>query len=203
VTLPSIALIGFGEVGQTLAADLQARGIDDLIAWDRLFTDPQSPPARAARSAGIAAAHGLRAAVAGRDIVVSAVTAAECVAVAAEAAPALRQDAFFVDLNSAAPSSRSAAATVIGKVGGRYVELAVMSPIAPRRSAKSSSATCSMRCSRRHRLPPPRCEAPPHDHRLPRPLHHRPSGPSALPRRTDRRHQGSRRTAGEACAGDR
>jgi 3-hydroxyisobutyrate dehydrogenase-like beta-hydroxyacid dehydrogenase len=135
VTLPSIALIGFGEVGQTLAADLQARGIDDLIAWDRLFTDPQSPPARAARSAGIAAAHGLRAAVAGRDIVVSAVTAAECVAVATEAAPALRQDAFFVDLNSAAPSSRSAAATVIGKVGGRYVELAVMSPIAPRRSA--------------------------------------------------------------------
>lgn len=135
MTLPSIALIGFGEVGQTLGADLQARGFTDLIAWDRLFADPDSPPSRAARDTGLRAARSMREAVAGRDLVVCAVTAAECSAAAAEAARALQRDAFFLDLNSVAPSTRAEAATAIGQAGGRYVELAVMSPIAPRRSA--------------------------------------------------------------------
>jgi len=135
VTPPTIALIGFGEVGQTLGADLQARGSTDLIAWDRLFADPDSPPSRAARDTGLRAARSMREAVAGRDLIISAVTAAECIAAAAEAAPALRQGAFFLDLNSVAPSTRSAAAAAVGAVGGRYVELAVMSSISPRRSA--------------------------------------------------------------------
>jgi len=132
---PTIALIGFGEVGQTLGADLQARGFSDLIPWDRLFADPDSPPSRAARDAGLRAARSMREAVAGRDVVVCAVTAAECTAAAAEAATALQRGAFFLDLNSVAPSTRAAAASAIGRAGGRYVELAVMSPIAPRRSA--------------------------------------------------------------------
>lgn len=135
MTLPSIALIGFGEVGQTLGADLQARGFTDLIAWDRLFADPDSPPSRAARDTGLRAARSMREAVAGRDLVVCAVTAAECSAAAAEAATALQRDAFFLDLNSVAPSTRAEAAAAIGQACGRYVELAVMSPIAPRRSA--------------------------------------------------------------------
>jgi 3-hydroxyisobutyrate dehydrogenase-like beta-hydroxyacid dehydrogenase len=135
MTLPSIALVGFGEVGQTLGADLQARGFTDLIAWDRLFADPDSWPSRAARDTGLRAAFSMREAVAGRDLVVCAVTAAECSAAAAEAATALQRDAFFLDLNSVAPSTRAEAAAAIGQAGGRYVELAVMSPIAPRRSA--------------------------------------------------------------------
>jgi 3-hydroxyisobutyrate dehydrogenase-like beta-hydroxyacid dehydrogenase len=46
---PRIALIGYGEVGQTLAADLHAAGIRDISAWDRLFSLPASAPSRMAR----------------------------------------------------------------------------------------------------------------------------------------------------------
>ncbi len=37
-----ICLLGFGEVGQTLAADFQAAGIAQLTAFDLLFKDPAS-----------------------------------------------------------------------------------------------------------------------------------------------------------------
>ena len=44
---PRIYLIGFGEVGQILAADLKAGGANVVSAWDPLFVDPISPPSRA------------------------------------------------------------------------------------------------------------------------------------------------------------
>ena len=41
-----IALIGFGEVGQTLAEDLTKTGAE-LSAFDILFADPDSAPSKA------------------------------------------------------------------------------------------------------------------------------------------------------------
>ena len=34
-----VCLLGFGEVGQALAADFGARGLSGLAAWDILFPD--------------------------------------------------------------------------------------------------------------------------------------------------------------------
>lgn len=131
-----IALIGFGEVGQTLGADLRAAGADDLVAWDRLFREPASGPRRAAEAQpGLRIAAGMREALGGRTLVISAVTASECVAVAREAAQALTRGVLFVDLNSVSPETKQAAAAVVEAAGGRYVEAAVMSPIGPRRAA--------------------------------------------------------------------
>jgi 3-hydroxyisobutyrate dehydrogenase-like beta-hydroxyacid dehydrogenase len=133
---PRIALIGYGEVGQALAADFARRGIDDVTAWDKLFTHPDSRPARAIQATSHArAASGMGEALAGRTLVISAVTAGECLAAAREAARFIAQDAHYFDLNSVSPDTKSQAARLVEAAGGRYVEAAVMSPISPKGSA--------------------------------------------------------------------
>ena len=133
---PTIALIGFGEVGQTLAPDLWAQGVDDLAAWDRLFSVSSSGPRRTINAcAQVKAARSMASAVAGRNIVICAVTAGNCITVAREAAASLAPNTFYLDLNSVSPQTKKAAAEIITAAGGRYVEAAVMSPVAPRRIA--------------------------------------------------------------------
>ncbi|MGA7537952.1 MAG: DUF1932 domain-containing protein [Steroidobacteraceae bacterium] len=137
-TRPAIALIGYGEVGQILAADLHAAGIRDLAAWDRQFQNAASLPSRAAAASGhVRVAANMADALKGRTLIISAVTAGNCVAAALEAARSLPPRATYFDLNSVAPATKSAAASAIEAGGGRFVEAAVMSPIAPRRIATS------------------------------------------------------------------
>lgn len=126
---PRLALIGYGEVGQTLGSDLAAAGFADVVVHDRLFDDPDSPPSRAAASRGARTKVDIEEACADRDLVISAVTAGEALNVARAAAPYLGP-AFFLDLNSVAPQTRQAQANTIG---ARYVEGAVMAPIGPKR----------------------------------------------------------------------
>jgi 3-hydroxyisobutyrate dehydrogenase-like beta-hydroxyacid dehydrogenase len=131
-----IGLIGLGEVGQVLADDLNRAGGVDLWAWDRLFPREDSEPRRAAATLPfLKMASSMAEAVHTRTIVISAVTAGECRAAALEAAPALSPGTYFLDLNSVSPQSRVEAAHAVESAGGRYVEAAVMSPIAPHRIA--------------------------------------------------------------------
>ena len=131
-----IALIGLGEVGQVLANDLHRDGRVDLSAWDRLFPVAGSEPHRAAAALTFLRAAGCTAdAVSERPIVISAVTAGECRAAAHEAAAALTPGTFYLDLNSVSPGTKAEAARCIDEAGGRYIEAAVMSPIAPQRLA--------------------------------------------------------------------
>ncbi len=131
-----IALIGHGEVGQTLAADLGAGDIRDISAWDRLFPVATSAPARAARDSGhVRLAASIADALAERSVIISAVTAANCIPAAREAAASFPPGAYYFDLNSVAPATKRAAAAAIEAAGGRYIEAAVMSPIGPKRIA--------------------------------------------------------------------
>lgn len=61
-------------------------------------------------------------------------TADQAVAAAKQAAVHLERGAFWGDLNSCAPSSKRQAAGVIEAAGGRYVDVAVMAPVHPRRN---------------------------------------------------------------------
>ena len=132
----AIALIGYGEVGQILAADLVAAGMRDISVWDCLFPLPTSAPTRAARASGyVRAATSLADALLERTVVISAATAANCVPAAREAAVSMPPGAYYFDLNSVAPATKRAAAAVIEAAGGRYVEAAVMSPIGQKRIA--------------------------------------------------------------------
>jgi 3-hydroxyisobutyrate dehydrogenase-like beta-hydroxyacid dehydrogenase len=131
-----IALIGLGEVGQVLANDLHRAAGVELCAWDRLFPVVGSEPQQAAAARTfLAAASDLAEAVRGSSLIICAVTAGECRAAAEEAAHALTPGALYLDLNSVSPRTRTEAARAIESAGGRYVEAAVMSPIAPKRIA--------------------------------------------------------------------
>lgn len=130
-----VCLLGFGEVGQALAVDLGARGRPDLKAWDILFSVPDSPPRRAAIVQRVRAATSVDDAVADADLVISAVTAAQDVAAARSAAPHLKRDAYFLDVNSVSPAVKVETSEIVETAGGRYVEAAIMSPINPQRTA--------------------------------------------------------------------
>jgi 3-hydroxyisobutyrate dehydrogenase-like beta-hydroxyacid dehydrogenase len=135
-----IALIGYGEVGRSLARDLRAKGIDDLVAFDVAFADPASRASRAAAEDRTPVAESTAAAVRDADLVFDAVTAGSALdaagAIAAAIAAAIAttgpRGAFVVDMNSVAPATKVAAAERVEAAGGRYVEAAVMSPWPPK-----------------------------------------------------------------------
>ena len=84
-----VAVLGLGEAGGRLAADLRAAGCE-VRAWD-----PARPEASAASD---------RAAVEGADVVLSVNSAAVAHAVATGVADALPARALYADLNTAAPA---------------------------------------------------------------------------------------------------
>ncbi len=130
---PRICLIGFGEVGQILAADLA--GVGELSAYDILFARPDSIPARALGRHKVRAGADAGDAAKGADLVLSAVTAASDLDAAGSVLAGLKPGAIYVDFNSASPGMKQKAARIVEQAGGRYVEAAVMSPFPPRRLA--------------------------------------------------------------------
>lgn len=128
-------MLGFGEVGQTLADDLLRHDGMTLSAWDIKFMQSGSAPSMAAKTRisrrGASAAD----AVCGAELVISAVTAAQTLEAAQAAAAGLGAGTHFLDINSASPGQKQQAAKAIEASGGRYVEAAMMSPIHPRRCA--------------------------------------------------------------------
>lgn len=131
--LHRLGIVGYGEVGRIFAAGLRARGVEDLVVWDLKFIDPTkgSEPLAHARAAGVRAADSMAALCAGRQLIVSAVTASNTLAVAEAVAPHIAQGAVFLDLNSASPGTKQQAAQHIEACGGRYVEAGVMTSVPP------------------------------------------------------------------------
>ena len=131
----SVGLVGYGEVGRIVAEDLRALGLQQVLAWDRKLAGADAAPLRDhAREQGVHLAGSAAELARACDLVISAVTASQAVAVAAECAPALRAGAWFVDLNSASPGAKAQAAAAVDGAGARYVEAAVMTSVPPYRS---------------------------------------------------------------------
>jgi 3-hydroxyisobutyrate dehydrogenase-like beta-hydroxyacid dehydrogenase len=129
----NVALIGYGEVGRILAEDLRAVG-HVVTAFDLKLRGAAGAPMRAhalAHRVTLAASHAGAARQA--EIVVSAVTASQTVAAAQACAAEFPAGAFFLDLNSASPGAKIAAAEQVERGGGRYVEGAVMTAVPPHR----------------------------------------------------------------------
>lgn len=126
-----LALIGFGEVGQTFAKGLMAREGVQVAAYDLLFDKPKVKPVRIAQAQAMGVRVAADAADASRDarIVISAVTAAAALEVAQAAARYLRPGQIFLDVNSASPGTKKAAAGHVETAGADYVEGAVMAAV--------------------------------------------------------------------------
>jgi 3-hydroxyisobutyrate dehydrogenase-like beta-hydroxyacid dehydrogenase len=128
-----IAIIGFGEVGRILAEDLRAQDVP-VTAFDlKLRGEAGEAMREHALRLGVHLAGSHEQAVAGADLVISAVTASQAVPVAQACAPALQAGAFFLDFNSASPGAKIRAAALVDAAGGRYVEGAVMTSVPPYR----------------------------------------------------------------------
>ena len=122
----SVGLIGYGEVGKIFAAALQAKGAKVVVAWDRLFSNGQP-----GSEAGIQRCASLAELLTQCDVVFSAVTASQTLAVAKEAAAQIKPGTVFIDLNSASPNTKRDCAAAIEAAGGRYLEAAVMTSVPP------------------------------------------------------------------------
>lgn len=127
-----LSLIGFGEAGTAFAEGfLSARPA--ITAHDLAFSEDSGMVARAERL-GVTAADSMAAALSEADIILSVVTADQAVAAASLAADHINQGALYCDMNSCAPASKVAAAAAIEAAGGRYVDVAVMAPVYPKRN---------------------------------------------------------------------
>jgi 3-hydroxyisobutyrate dehydrogenase-like beta-hydroxyacid dehydrogenase len=127
----NIAFIGFGEVGQLFARQLEQRPEVETAVYDLKFDDSELGPPLA----GIAETIGARAASSagdvcrGADIVISAVTADQAEAAALAAAPHLEPGQIYVDLNSVSPTTKRRVAAAVRPSDAHFVEFAVMSPV--------------------------------------------------------------------------
>lgn len=126
----TIAFIGFGEVGQTFSRGLLASGKAEIYTYDLLFgCEAGRRLEDAVRQIGVGCCASPAEAGARAAFVFSAVTADRAEAVAAEAASWLKPGQIFVDVNSAAPSTKQRAAQAVEASGADYVEAAVMAPV--------------------------------------------------------------------------
>ncbi len=129
-----IGLIGYGEVGKIFGAGLRGQaGVQSVSAWDLKFAAPATEVAERAHAvhAGVAARDSMQALCADCDLVISAVTASNTLAVAQEAARRIPPGCLFLDLNSASPGTKQQAAALVDAAGAHYVEAGVMTSVPP------------------------------------------------------------------------
>lgn len=136
LSLKRVAIVGFGEAGSIFGEDL-AKGGHEVGMYDVLLEDPAARErmVRKATSARVRVAATTLEAVAGADLVISAVTASSSSEVAQACAPALRAGQLFLDINSVSPATKRGNAAIVERAGADYVEAAVMAPVPPQRLA--------------------------------------------------------------------
>ncbi|MFK7733225.1 MAG: DUF1932 domain-containing protein [Pseudomonadales bacterium] len=136
--IKTICLLGFGEVGSTLAIDLLQHSEANIVAWDIQFADSESLSNK--RYASIESSRLRKAsdtidAVNSADLVISAVTAQQALPAAKSVIQNMTSQAWYLDLNSVSPGTKIELAEQLTQTGARFVEAAVMAPIAPKRIA--------------------------------------------------------------------
>lgn len=130
---PRLCFIGFGEAGQAIACGLREAGVEQIAAWDILFPDDRGAALRqAGEKIGARLASSAADAVANSDVIVSAVTAGSSIDAAQSVAPHLFGTPYFLDVNSVSPGRKKEAAQILG-AGARFVDVAILAPIHPKR----------------------------------------------------------------------
>jgi 3-hydroxyisobutyrate dehydrogenase-like beta-hydroxyacid dehydrogenase len=120
--MPTVAVLGLGEAGSRLAADLAAAGIDV-----RGYDPDQACDAKIATRAADP-----RTAVAGSDLVLSVNSAKAALGAAAAALPALGPTTVYADLNTAAPELKREVAALVEGSGARFADVALLGPVPAR-----------------------------------------------------------------------
>ncbi len=131
-----IAFVGFGEAASAFAEGWRQVFSDiEIVAYD-VKTASTDNAVRAGKlvdfeNAGVTGAETMNDALGEAMAVFSLVTADQAHEAAKSAARVIRKDALFFDCNSCASGTKRRSAEVIEAAGGRYVDIAVMSPVHP------------------------------------------------------------------------
>jgi 3-hydroxyisobutyrate dehydrogenase-like beta-hydroxyacid dehydrogenase len=134
--LSNIVFMGFGEAGHAIASGWSKSRPGTIRAYDIALAET-GEEGRAVRDrcsdAGIEAVESLQQALVGARLIFCLVTADQALEAARTASPHLQQGAIWLDCNSCAPQTKEKAALVIEAAGGKYVDVAVMAPVYPKR----------------------------------------------------------------------
>ena len=134
MNIERIGLIGYGEVGKIFSSGLQDQaGVTIVSVWDLKLGNAATQTAERshAAAAGVTAKSSMQSLCEASELVISAVTASNTLAVAQEAAPFMRPGTIFLDLNSASPGTKQQCAAVLEAAGAHYVEAGVMTSVPP------------------------------------------------------------------------
>jgi 3-hydroxyisobutyrate dehydrogenase-like beta-hydroxyacid dehydrogenase len=133
VNNPSVAILGLGEAGAAIAADLIAAGIE-VTGWD---------PVARPQIDGLQLAESAREAVGGASVVLSVNRAAVAAAVAREVAEALAPGTVFADLNTGPPQLKRELAAFVEPPGALFADVALLAPVPGRGLGTPSLASGS------------------------------------------------------------
>ena len=131
--MTSIGFIGFGEAGFNLARGLGGAGVTRIFAFDINTHAPgfgEKIRQRAHTSSTSLVDSSERLARAA-DILLSTVTANAAAEAAEQIAPFLETRHIYADLNSVSPALKQSIERTVTSRGARFVEAAIMSPVAP------------------------------------------------------------------------
>ncbi|CAD7050103.1 NAD(P)-dependent oxidoreductase [Pseudorhizobium endolithicum] len=132
---PKIAFVGFGEAGHAIAGGWEPSPMPRVCAYDVKLRDETAagPVLRRCADAGVEAIRDPNEALAEAGVIFSLVTADQALEAARSVASHLAPGAYWLDCNSCAPQTKQKAAEVIEAAGARYVDVAVMAPVYPKR----------------------------------------------------------------------
>ena len=116
-----VAVLGLGEAGRRLAADLAAAGVE-VRGYDPASIDVAS----------VARAIDPESAAAGADVVLSVNNAKAALDAAEASLPALREITIYADLNTASPELKRELAVLVAGAGARFVDVALLGPVPER-----------------------------------------------------------------------
>jgi 3-hydroxyisobutyrate dehydrogenase-like beta-hydroxyacid dehydrogenase len=122
LVVTTVAVLGLGEAGSRLAADLVTAGAG-VHGYDPLAgTTPE----------GVVRRPDTASTVAGCDVVLSLTTAGAALEAATAALPSLAPGAIYADLNTARPALKRELATRVAGAGGRFADVALLGPVPAR-----------------------------------------------------------------------
>ena len=130
-----IAFVGFGEAAQAFVSGWALEDPARIAAFDIKTDDAAQRAAIERRYAdhGVSGKTDLGSALDVAGLVFSLVTADRTLDAAEAASKVFPQGAIWLDCNSCAPDTKRRAAQIIEAAGGRYVDVAVMAPVHPKK----------------------------------------------------------------------
>jgi len=128
----SVSFLGFGEAAQSFCNDERWQGVAHGYDIKLNQNDHRLAKLKDFEQFGVITDEPIDALASGSNTILSVVTADQALNAAEGMAPFLNAGTLYLDMNSAAPTTKQAAAKLMQDAGVDYVDVAIMSPVNPK-----------------------------------------------------------------------